>query len=281
MPFAGVVADALGDNGAVWSHRCGWEDLLVPVSVEAGRAGLGLDGDWPGRWTVTWRAGRDVQSCLVRDLVRSPWLRGDPVRGFSWRRDQRHRPGLALLVSTGRHHGAESLEEARVLVALDFAAEVVDVVSQPLRLCFDAGRRRVHTPDFLVVTRSGTWLVDVRPEPLIEDADRESFAAAAEVAVACGWYYRVAAGWREHAWASLDAFSSQRRKLSDPLGLRPGLLASARAGRTTFGELAAGSGCVPVARAQLLHLLWHRRIGVDLSRPLTDRSPVACADGVV
>lgn len=233
------------------------------------------------RWTVAWRAGRDEQSCSVRDLIRAPSLRSDPIRGFSWRRDQRHRPGLALMVSTGRHHGAESLEEARVLLALDFAAEVVDVVSQPLRLGFDASRRRVHIPDFLAVTRSGTWLIDVRPGPLIEDADLESFAAAAEVAVACGWHYRVAAGWREHAWASLDAFSSQRRKLADPLGLRPCLLALARRGPATFGELAARSRCEPVARAQLLHMLWHRRIGVDLSQPLTDRSPVACADGAI
>jgi hypothetical protein len=217
----------------------------------------------------------------VRDLIRTPSLRSDPIRGFSWRRDQRHRPGLALMVSTGRHHGAESLEEARVLLALDFAAEAVDVVSQPFRLGFDAARRRVHIPDFLVVARAATWLLDVRPEPLIGDKDLESFAAAAEVATACGWHYRVAAGWRDHAWAALDAFSSQRRKLSDPLGLRPGLLASARRRQATFGELAAESGCEPVARAHLLHLLWHRQIGVDLSLPLTDRSPVVCADGAV
>jgi hypothetical protein len=34
------------------------------------------------------------------------------------------------------HHGAESLEEARLLLALDFAADLTDVVSQPLRLRF-------------------------------------------------------------------------------------------------------------------------------------------------
>jgi hypothetical protein len=32
-----------------------------------------------------------------------------------------------------------------------------------------------------------------------------------------------------------------------------------------------------VARAWALHLLWHRRIGVDLSSPLLDRSFVALA----
>lgn len=99
--------------------------------------------------------------------------------------------------STGRHHGAESLEESRVLLALDFAGDVVDVVSQPLKISFaTCGKRRAHTPDYLAVTRRGVWLIDVRPEPLIKEADRESFAAAAEVAVACGWRYAVAAaGW--------------------------------------------------------------------------------------
>ncbi|KPI22247.1 hypothetical protein OV320_1658 [Actinobacteria bacterium OV320] len=84
-------------------------------------------------------------------------------------------------------------------------------------------------------------------------ADRESFAAAAEVAVACGWRYAVAARWREHAFAGLHAMASRRRLRSDPLGLRPVLLAEAAGGRR-FAELAAATGCEPVARAQLLHL---------------------------
>jgi hypothetical protein len=33
-------------------------------------------------------------------------------------------------VSTGRHHGFESLEEARLLLALDFAGDLVDVLTQ-------------------------------------------------------------------------------------------------------------------------------------------------------
>ena len=64
---------------------------------------------------------------------------------------------MQYLVSTGRHHGAESMEEARVLLALDFAGDLVDVVSQPLRIRFTttAGKSRVHTPDFLAVTPVG------------------------------------------------------------------------------------------------------------------------------
>jgi hypothetical protein len=121
---------------------------------------------------------------------------------------------------------------------------------------------RSHTPDFLAVTRSGVWLIDVRPASLVKDEDRESFAAAAEVAVACGWRYGVVGRWRDHISSTLDALSSQRRPLSDPLGMRPSLLATAGQG-LTFGELTATSAYEPVARAQLLHLIWHRQLGVS------------------
>ena len=262
----------------LWSHDCGWQDLLVPVSVASGREGLDLEEGWTRRWTATWRAGGNETSSTVQDLARLPVVDSDPMRWFSWQRSQRHRPGLQFLVSTGRHHGTESLEEARVLLALDFAADLLDIVSQPIKLWFGAsGRRRSHIPDYLAVTRCGVWLIDVRPERLIKDEDRESFAAAAEVALACGWHYTVAACWREHTPAALDAFSSQRRPLSDPLGLRLALLASARQG-LTFGELAETTPFPPVARAQLLHLLWHRRLGVDLCLPLADWSLVVAGE---
>jgi len=209
--------------GPLWSHRAAWEEFLVAAPVEAGRSGLDLGGDWPGRWTVTWKTDGDQVSCPVREL------------------------------------------------------SLIDVVSQPMRLRFDtAERRRSHTPDFLAVTRSGVWLIDVRPEHLIREEDLESFAATAEVALSCGWHYVVAARWRDHVWPALDAISSQRRPLSDPLGLRPALLASARRG-LTFGELAATAAYEPLARAQLLHLIWRRQLGVNLAEPLADRSPVAAA----
>jgi hypothetical protein len=224
---------------------------------------------------VSWRAGRDEQSCSVRDLAQQPFDGIDPLRGFSWRRGQRHRPGLQYLVSTGRHHGFESLEEARLLLAMDFAGGLIDVVSQPLKIGFGSlGGRVEHTPDYLAVTRFGVWLVDVRPEARIRKEDRVKFAAGAEVALACGWGVVLAARWRENVVAVLDALSSQRRPLADPLGLRAKLLDLAEAGPVAFGDLAAAAGCEPVARAQLLHLLWHRELGVALTEPLADRSLV-------
>ncbi|MBT2449659.1 TnsA-like heteromeric transposase endonuclease subunit [Streptomyces sp. ISL-43] len=258
----------------MWSHSCRWDDLLVPVSLGAGRDGLDLAEGWTRRWTATWRhAGGDV-ICPVADLAAAPVARLGPMRGFTWRRDQRHRPGLEYMVSTGRLHGFESLEEAGLLLALDFAGHVTEVLSQPLRLKFrTAAGWRKHTPDFLAISRLGIWLIDVRPADLIQEEDRESFAATAEAALTCGWHYTVAAGWRPHVLMSVDEMSSRRRPLADPLGVQTGLFAGAGEG-LTFGEIAAGSAFEPVARAHLLHLLWHRRLGVDLNQPLADRSTV-------
>lgn len=58
------------------------------------------------------------------------------------------------------------------------------------------------------------------------------------------------------------------------------LLAAAADGRS-FGELAAATVVPAVARAFLLHLLWHRRLGMDLSQPLTDRTPIMLAAGAL
>jgi hypothetical protein len=54
-----------------------------------------------------------------------------PVRRFTWRQRQRqrHRPGLQFMVSTGRLHGFESLQERSLLPALDFLGEAKDVLS--------------------------------------------------------------------------------------------------------------------------------------------------------
>lgn len=72
----------------------------------------------------------------VRDMAHVPVLASRPMRGFTWRSKQRHRPGLEVMASTGRTHGFESLEEMRLLVALDFLG-ASEVLSQPFRLDFE------------------------------------------------------------------------------------------------------------------------------------------------
>jgi hypothetical protein len=100
------------------------------------------------------------------------------------------------------------------------------------------------------------------------------FAAAGEAALAAGWRYGVVAGWRRHVLTTLDTLASQRRPLADPLGTQPQLLEAAAHGPLPFATLVAATSYPVVARAHALHLIWHRRLAIDLARPLGDRTPI-------
>jgi hypothetical protein len=272
----------MSDVLPVRSDCCGLDEMfLAYVPGEAERARLELGPGWTRRWTATWQVSGGDEVSLVRDLGPAPVAGCEPVRRFSWGRRQRHRPGLQVLVSTGRLHGFESLEEQSLLLALDFTG-AEDVLPQPLTLRFGipGGGFREHVPDFLAVSGDGTrWLFDVRPARLVKEDDATCFAAAAEAALEAGWRYSVVAGWRPNVLTGVDALSAQRRDLQDRLGLQDLLLDAVSEGPATFGDLAAATPLPAVARAHALHLLWRRRLGTDLSRPLGDGSPVWLAGG--
>lgn len=259
------------------SDRCWFTDLIDPVySIsDSDRRILDLQDGWMSRWTAQMKIRKKFLLLSVRDLVTFPVAGLQPVRVFSWSTTQRHRPGLAYLVSTGRLHGFESIAESRALLALDFAGELADVVSQPMEITFFASRSRTsHVPDFLATTGAGTLLIDVRPAGLIEDDDRIKFAAAGEVALACGWQYVVVGGWRRQVAVTIGDLSAQRRPLDDPLGLQQQILREAACGPRPFGQIVAATTCPAVARAHAVHLLWTRRLGIDLGLPLTDHATV-------
>jgi hypothetical protein len=277
----GMASSAGFSNYAViLSASCGLADLVADAPARCRGGGvLELGSGWAARWTAAWKVSGAEVVCPARDLGSFPVPGCEPVRRFSWARGQRHRPGLQFMVSTGLHHGFESLEEARLLLAVDFAEAVTQVICQPFRLRFTTvDGPAEHIPDVLAVASGGVWLIDVRPAGRIGEADRVKFAASAEAALACGWRYLLVAGWRPHVMATLDTLSSQRRRLADPLGLQEVLLGEVSRGPRSFGDLVAGTIAPPVARAQLLHLLWHRRLSIDLARPLADATLVHPAD---
>lgn len=246
---------------------------------ERDREGLDLAPGWARRWTTTWKVSGAEVVCPVRDMGSFPTAGAEPVRRFSWSTRQRHRPGLFFAVSTGLHHGFESIAEQQLLLVLDFAARMQQVLSQPFRLRSPrvAGAAGAHIPDFLVVTVHGTWLIDVRPGDRIENDDRVKFAASAEAALACGWSYLVVMGWRAQVMTTLETLSAQRRALSDPCGVQDEILAAAGRGANTFAGVVEATSCPALARAHALHLIWHRRLGIDLARPLGDHAPIWAA----
>ncbi|MFG2716622.1 TnsA-like heteromeric transposase endonuclease subunit [Streptomyces goshikiensis] len=257
------------------SDVAGMDELLLPYAVgDAVRGRLLLGDSWTRRWSAAWKVGGGEVVWPVREMAAVQLEHSEPVRRFTWRARQRHRPGLQFMVSTGRHHGFESLEEQRLLLALDFT-RVSEVLPQPMRLRFEhAEGSAEHIPDFLAFTEGGCWLLDVRPGGLIRDLDALKFAAAAETATACGWRYSVVTGWRAHVQTNLDALSAQRRPLTDPLGLRDQVRSALARGPLPFKRLAEETSLPAVARAQLVHMLWHRELAIDLSRPLADSSLV-------
>jgi hypothetical protein len=255
-------------------------DLLNPLYTADGsdKRVLDLADGWTRRWTATWKVAGSEVICPVRDMGSMAAAGCQPVRPFSWRTTQRHRPGQEAMVSTGRLHGFESIAEQKLLLALDFAGNVLDVVSQPMKIRFTTtGKPIEHTPDFLVTSRDGVWLIDVRPAHLIEEDDRVKFAASAEAALVCDWQYVVVAGWRPQVMTVLDDLSAQRRPLADPLGLQQQLLQTAAGGPHSFRDLMAGTSVPAVGRAHAVHLIWHRQLSIDLAQPLTDASPVRIA----
>jgi hypothetical protein len=127
----------MSDVVLVGSDRCGPGDLFLAYGTETERGRLGLGTGWPRRWAGTWRTSDGEVACAVRDLGEVPVAGCVPVRRFTWRQRQRHRPGLQFMVSTGRLHGFESLEERSLLLALDFTGSVEEVLSQPFRLKFE------------------------------------------------------------------------------------------------------------------------------------------------
>jgi hypothetical protein len=258
----------------VWSHCCILEDLVASYVIDPGIAErLERGAGWARRWTATWKTAQADVICPVRELAGVPAGQTVPVRGFSWRPGQRHRPGLQYMVSTRRMHGFESLAERRLLLALDFVGGVEEVLSQPFKLKFaSADGKGEHTPDFLVLLPGTALLLDVRPARLIKEDDILKFAAAAQAAAAVGWQYLVITGWGREVMTGLDTLSARRRPLADRLGLDTELLDLVRDRPRRFGDLVEATSLAAVARVHAVHLLWHRRLAVDLAQPFGDSS---------
>ncbi|MEU7577674.1 TnsA-like heteromeric transposase endonuclease subunit [Streptomyces sp. NPDC041068] len=220
---------------------------------------------------TTWKTGSADVFWPVRELASAPVPWSVPARRFSWHPSQGHRPGLECLVSTGRQHGFESLAERRLLLALDFAGRVREVLSQPFRLQFTStGGAGEHTPDYLALGPEAVWLLDVRPAARIKPEDELRFAAAAQAAASAGWRYAVVTGWRRQVIAGIDTLSARRRSMTDRLGLQRQLLDGVRGQPQRFGDLVTGTDLPQVARTHAIHLLWHGRLAMDLAQPFKD-----------
>ncbi|WP_082934705.1 TnsA-like heteromeric transposase endonuclease subunit [Mycolicibacterium mucogenicum] len=186
------------------------------------------------------------------------------------------RDGQQWFATTRRHIGYESWVERDQLMALDANPETVGVASQPFRLRWPDGRH--HVPDYYARRSDGTVvIVDVRPDDRIPESDAELFARSEVVCIAAGWQYRRVGVLDPVLAANLRWLSGYRH----PRALRPGVAAellSCFAREQPLLEGATAVGDPLVVLPVLFHLLWHRRLVVDLSRTvLDDRTAVSAA----
>jgi hypothetical protein len=164
------------------------------------------------------------------------------------------------------------LELARLLLA-DFDPDVVAIAAQPFLLrAWAGGRVRRHVPDFLLVHADQTVrVVNVKPAARLADpAVAEALAWPGELFEARGWGHEVWTGTDPVFLANVRFLAGSRRPGMPPDDVTDAVLDEVRPGECLAGLLGRLEHAWPrpVAKAAVLRLLWQRRIGTDLSRPL-------------
>jgi len=187
---------------------------------------------------------------------------------------QRNYPGLLWCATTQTLVGYESLLERDRLWLADFDPEVRWIASQPFWLSGrDGSTLRRHAPDFLLQTTTGFTVVDVKPEPLLEEPGvAEVLAWTSRGCAAKGWAYEVWSGADPMLLRNVRFLSTARRSvLVDETAVAK--LAEHHQPGMTLGEVEASVDVDAVtARAAALALLWRGRWLTDLRQPLSSRS---------
>ena len=138
---------------------------------------------------------------------------------------------------------------------------------------------RSHAPDYFARLADGSGLlVDVKPRELTKEKDHAVFDLTRRLAGAMGWTYQV---FDEMP----GAFESNLRFLlryRDPQWLEGVELAQLRAGDVmTIADAAAHlTSCAASGLGATYALIWLGHLDVDLSRPLSLRTPVEVGVGV-
>ncbi|MEV5981423.1 TnsA-like heteromeric transposase endonuclease subunit [Streptomyces sp. NPDC052114] len=179
--------------------------------------------------------------------------------------------GTYWSATTGGHVIYESRLELVRLLCADFDPLVHGIVAQPFLLkAIVEGRVRKHIPDYLLITKSGPVVVDVKPrqrwsEPVVSC----TFAWTRQAVEARGWRYEV---WDAPPAAALEniRFLAGYRR---PWLFQPEVLEELRSADLSGMTLAQASSSLsqrpdPTVRAAVHHLLWSHDLHVDLTEPL-------------
>lgn len=201
---------------------------------------------------------------------------GQPVRSLPSYAGMRHYPGWWWSATTGDLVAYESLlERDRVMIA-DFDKAVDAIAAQPFGLTGSLdGVKRTHVPDFLLCTRDGPLVVDVKPARLLKRAEvTELLEWTAGLMAERGWRYEVWSGESPRVLENLRFLAQGRRAIADDDALSA-LRSHALVGDALWTVLERASDC-GASRASLtaamVRLLWLQDWRVDLNLPLDGSS---------
>lgn len=206
-------------------------------------------------------------------------VQGRPVRSFPTYIGQRNYPGLLWSATTGTLLGYESLLERDRLLLADFDPKVTAIASQPFWICGRDGRElRRHVPDFLLRTDVAFVVVDVKPEPLLDEPDLAAVLDWAGRAFAAkGWAFEVWSGANPVLLRNVRFLAAARRAETVDDNVLGKVAASLRPGMSVADAERASQIDHRLARGAVLALLWRGDWATDLTRPLSGESVLTAA----
>lgn len=220
--------------------------------------------------------GRDVKGeapTFLGHLARAD-LR--PVREPGVHKGQMHIPAYFWMSQLRELVWYESRLEMMCLKQLDFGVPLIGVLPQPFVLHYTfEGKRRRHTPDFLVWCTDGTrLLVNVKPARYVDEPhNQRAFRACLDLTRSLNWNYTTQSEPPPVLRANLNWLAGYRRH---PPGfeLYATTLVERAADRPTIAQLLDGAGPAPFVLPVFFHLLWKWQIKFDHDILLTAESTV-------
>lgn len=185
----------------------------------------------------------------------------------------------------------ESTLERDFLIRTEFNIQVLDVISQPVKIPFSGlnGRTYTYTPDFLVYYRLGDRTYENYPKPMLVEIKPEQewrkhwrkwllkWRAARRYALSQGWTFHIhdEIRIRDQVFRNIR-FLERYKRISFPAQETMAVLASInQMGSSTVDYLLARH-FMGIYRAEGLSHIWHllatRQLDCDMSRPLNEFS---------
>lgn len=213
------------------------------------------------------------------ECVSTPFEGCAAVGAFPSYRGQRNWPGLWWSATLGRHVPYRSWLARDHAMELDFDLRVVGFAARPFWLHFRDGLQdRRHAPDFFARHADGTGVViDSRA---MRGSTRRTDAGCAAMALACEqaeWEYRLLGELEEPRASTLRWLAGFRhpRFGDDRRAAALDSRCEKAGGSVPLGVLLHpedGDMTVPTV---VFHQLWHQRLLVDVSVPLSEASQVS------